>query len=39
MAKVTIAKNLKKKSTFIDKEGKPVERLFGQRFNNPAPKK
>lgn len=39
MGKVAIARNLVKKSTFIDKDGKPVQRLFGQRFKTPTEKK
>lgn len=35
MGKVSVARNLQKKSTFIDKDGKPVQRLFGQRFQSP----
>lgn len=39
MAKVTIARNLKKSSSFIDKNGNVVDRLFGSKFNKPEPKK
>lgn len=38
MGKVAISSKLNKKTTFIDKDGKPVERLFGQRFQTPKPK-